>query len=129
MSCCKNECAWLSIIIGIISGVALGVLYALGFVATGLIFWAYLAIGVAGIFLLPIYAINNSCRENGQCLCSFRKLLTIASVGAIVLSAFGLILGGTLSTVAFAITLGIATLFVVMLLVLVLCLVRCLCKE
>lgn len=126
---CKNECTCLSIIIGIIAGVILGILFALGFVATGIIFWAYLAIGVAGVFLLPVYAANNSCRETGQCLCNFRRLFTIASVGAIILSVIGLIVSGIVSIPALAITLGIATLFVVMLLVLVLCLARCLCNE
>ena len=84
MSCCRNECAYLAVIIGIIAGVILGVLYSLGFVATGIIFWAYLAIGIAGVFLSPIYAfLDNVCRE-GNCFCSNKIILLVAVVGAII---------------------------------------------
>ena len=77
MSCCRNECAYLAVIIGIIAGVILGVLYSLGFVATGIIFWAYLAIGIAGVFLSPIYAfLDNVCRE-GNCFCSNKIILLL----------------------------------------------------
>ena len=127
MTCCKCECAYLSVIIGIVLGVILGVLYALGFVATGIIFWVYLAIGVAGVFLSPIYAANNSCRGNERCFCNYRRLILVASVGTIIAAAVGLIVEAIAGVIVVAIILALATFFAVMLLVLIICLARCLC--
>jgi hypothetical protein len=115
------------VIIGIILGVILGVLYSFGFVATGIIFWVYLAIGVAGVFLSPIYAANNSCRGNERCFCNFRRLILVASVGTIITAAAGLIVAAIAPMIVTAIVLGLTTFFAVMLLVLIICLARCLC--
>ncbi len=127
MTCCRCECAYLSVIIGIIFGVILGVLYAFGFVATGIIFGVYLAIGIAGVFLSPIYAANNSCRGNERCFCNYRRLILVASVGTIIAAAAGLIFAAIAPAIVTSIILGITTFFAVMLLVLIICLARCLC--
>ena len=129
MNCCRCECAYLSVIIGIIAGVIIGALYALGFVATGIIFWALLAIGVAGIFLTPIYAASNVYQGGERCFCNYRKVLLTASVGTVVTAAAGLIVAGLTSTIATAMLLGLATFFAVMLLVVVICLSRCMCAD
>lgn len=129
MNCCRCECAYLSVIIGIIAGVLLGVLYALGFVATGIIFWVYLAIGLAGVFLAPIYAANGSCQIGEKCFCEYRRILLATSGGAILTAAVGLIVSALGSIIATAIVLGIATFFAVALLVSVICLAKCLCNS
>lgn len=129
MSCCKCECAYLAVIIGIIAGVILGVLFSLGFVATGIIFWAYLAIGLAGVFLSPIYAfLDNTCGE-GKCFCGNKVILLIAAVGTIIAAAVGLIVAGIASTVVLSIIIGIATFFVVTLTVAIICVTRCICRD
>jgi len=128
MSCCKSECAYLAVIIGIIAGVILGVLYSLGFVATGFIFWAYLAIGIAGVFLSPIYAfLDNVCRE-GNCFCNNKIILLVAVVGTIITAAVGLIVATIAPVVVLSIVVGLATFFVVMLLVAIICVTRCICR-
>ena len=129
MSCSRCECAYLAVIIGIIAGVVLGVLYSLGFVATGIIFWALLAIGILGVFLAPIYAGSDTCMNGDRCFCSYRRILLVAAVGAILTAAAGLIVVALGSTVATAIVLGLATFFSVMLVVSLICLARCLCNR
>ncbi len=129
MSCSRCECAYLAVIAGIIAGVALGVLYALGFVATGIIFWAFLAIGLVGVFLAPLYAGSDTCINGDRCFCSYRRLFIVAAVGAIVTAVAGLIVEALGSVVATAIVLGLATFFSVLLVVLLICLARCLCNR
>ena len=129
MNCCRCDCGYLAVIIGIIAGVVLGVLYSLGFVATGIIFWVLLAVGLAGVFLAPIYAGSDTCINGDRCFCSYRRLLLVAAVGAIVTAAAGLIIAALASTIATAIVLGLATFFSVMLVASVVCLARCLCNR
>ncbi len=128
MSCCRNECAYLAVIIGIIAGVILGVLYSLGFVATGIIFWAYLAIGIAGVFLSPIYAFLDKLSGESMCFCSNKVILLVATVGAIITAAVGLIVAAIAPVVVLSIVVGLATFFVVMLLVAIICVARCICR-
>lgn len=123
---CRCNCAYASIIIGILSGVILGVLYALGFVGTGIIFWIYLAMGVLGALLSPVYSGSASCRE-GRCFCRFRTLILASVIGTLISSAVGLIVAPVAATVAVAVLLGVATLFAVMLIVSALCLTDCNC--
>ncbi len=126
MNCCRNTCAYLAVIIGLVAGIILGVLYAFGFVATGVIFWAYLLFGVLGILLAPLYASasNSGC---GACFCRLRNLFYTASIGAVILAAVGLIVSALTSAIATAIVLGLATVFVVMELVSVVCVTDCSC--
>jgi hypothetical protein len=126
---CKNECAYVSVIAGLLAGVVLGILYALSLVATGVIFWVYLIVGIAGIFFLPIYANGNAQYERTGCGCSYKNLLIIGAVGAIVTAAVGLIIQLIAPTVAVAIILGLTTFFVVFLLVTVICLTSCICSK
>ena len=119
----------MSVILGIIAGVVLGVLYSFGFIATGVIFWAYLAIGVLGVFLSPIYATNGGCESNDRCFCRNRTIILVASVGAIVSAAVGLIVAGVALTTLIAIVLGVATFFVVTLIAAIICLTLCLCND
>ena len=127
MSCCKCKCTCLATIIAILAGVALGILFASGFVATGIIYWAFLAIGVGAVLLLPVYALNRGCDDGEKCFCSYRSLITIAAVGTIVLSAIGLIVP-IASTTLTAILLGLATFFVVLLVGFIICFAKCLCR-
>lgn len=129
MGCFKTSCGCVSLVAGVIAGVILGVLYALGFVTTGIIFWAYLAIGVLGILLSPIYASGASYKGDDRCFCVYRIMILTAAVGTIVSSAVGLVVAGLTSLVATAIVLGVATLFPVTLLSLVICLTNCMCRN
>ena len=129
MHCCRCECAYLSIIVGIIAGVLLGVLYALGFVATGIIFWVLLGIGVAGVFLAPLYASTSACTDAERCFCNYRRILLFSSAGAIVASAVGLIISALTSVIATAIVLGLSIFFATALLASLICLARCLCNN
>lgn len=129
MDCCKSNCLWISLVSGIIAGFVLGILYTFGFVATGIIFWVYILIGVLTIFLAPIYAAACSCGSRCRCFCNYRVLLTIASIGAIVASAVGIIIVAFAPVIVTAIFLGLATLFAVMALVLILCFVSYLCID
>lgn len=129
MTCCKTQCTSIAIIIGILSGVVLGVLYALGFISSQIAFWAYLAVGVAEILLAPLYGEEKaSCVERG-CFCRLITLLTIAAVGTILLAAIGLIILPVVSVTAVAIIFGIASFFVVSLLALLICVAICKCEE
>lgn len=128
MNCCRYNCACLSVIVAILAGVALGILYALGFVATGIVFWAYLAIGVLGIALAPIYATGVSC--NGRCcFARYRTLVLSGAIGTAVAAAVGLLAALAAPVVVAAIILGVATFFVVLLLGTLVCLTGCLSNS
>ncbi len=124
MNCCRNQCGYGALIVAILAGVALGVLYALGFLATGIIFWAYLGIGVLGLFLAPLYAAVG-CR----CFCGYRGLYLAAAIGTVVTAALGLLVAGVAGIITIAVVLGVATLAVVLLLGTVVCLTQCLCER
>ena len=124
MNCCRNQCGYGAAIIAILAGVALGVLYALGFVSTGIIFWAYLGIGVLGMLLAPLYAAVG-CR----CFCGFRRLYLAAAIGTVITAVAGLIVAAVGGVVAIAVVLGIATFAVVLLLGTVVCVTECLCER
>ena len=127
MSCFQCKCTCLSTIIAILSGVTLGVLYYLEYVATGIIFWTFLAIGVLAILLLPVYALTKCCDED-RCFCDYRKLLTIASLGTIITAAIGLLVPISF-TILTAIVISFATFFAVLLIGSVICFTKCLCKR
>ena len=126
MNCCRLNCTWLAALIGVLAGVLVGVLYALGFVATGLIFWAYLGIGVLGLLLTPIYATGVSCDGKCGCFTRFRTAILVGAIGTIVTAALGLIVAPVAAVLAVAIVLGVATLFAVLLLATLVCLTECL---
>lgn len=125
MSDCKCSCAYISVIVGIIAGVVLGILSAMGMISTGVIFWAYALIGVGGIFLTPIYSLLNSMGSSRRCFCSYRVKLLIASIGTIIAAVVGLILAFTAGITAISIVVGISTFFTVTLLGLIVCLALC----
>ncbi len=125
MDCCKSNCIFASVIAAIISGIILGVLYSLGFVATGIIFWAFLAIGAGAALLLPLYTIGGNCAEGNRCVCSYRRTLTVASIGTIIAAAVGLIVPA-FSIVVTSIIVGVATFFATFTLFSALCFARCL---
>lgn len=129
MNCCRNSCVYLSIIVGIVAGVVLGILYALGFVTGGTAFLLYLLAGVGSILLSPLYAakISFGCAE--ACFCRYQTLITVASIGTIIAAAIGLIIVALAPIVLVAVTLGLATLFFVMLLTSLICVSYCLCAR
>ena len=126
---CRNGCQFVAVIVGIIAGVVLGILNFAGFVATGIIFWAYLLIGVLGVFALPLYAIQNSSVCIARCVCSLKTIYTIAALGTVLSAAVALIVAAIGTPVVVAILTGVATFFVVFLLILVICLTRCVCNN
>ncbi len=129
MNCCRCNCAYISVIVAILAGVLLGVLYALGFVVTGLIFWAYLAIGVAAILLAPIYATGASCQGNCRCFARYRRGLLGSAIATVIAAGIGLIVAFVSSVPVIAIALSIATFTVVLLLGLLVCLANCLTES
>ncbi|MBE7034830.1 MAG: hypothetical protein E7402_01725 [Ruminococcaceae bacterium] len=130
MLCGNGKCTCLGVIVSILAGVVLGVLYSLGFVTTGVIFWAYLAIGVAAIFLAPLYSRQATEGETcNTCACKTNRLLTLASIGTIVTGAVGLIVSLVSGVTTISIVLGVATFFAVLVLAGLVCLTNCLCSR
>ncbi len=126
---CKYECAYLAVIVSILSGVVLGVLYSIGLIATGLIFWVYLLIGALGILLAPIYGLRGDLGRDESCFCKYKNLITVGGIGTIVFAAVGLIVQFIASTIVVSIIIGLATFFIVFLLSSVLCLANCICED
>ena len=124
MNCQKNTCVWLSIVIGIIAGVLLGILYSQGIIPIGIIFWFYLAFGVLGLLLYPLYTLRT-----GGCFCNYKGLILTATIGSIVSSIAGQILFFTTAVTALAVLLGIATFFAFMQATSLVCLLRCHCND
>ena len=126
MDCCRMNCGVFAILAAVVAGVVLGVLYAFGLVATGIIFWAYLLVGVAGLLLMPIYATRASCEGNCRCFGRYRAQLLVSALLTIVSAVVGLLTAPLAALAVVAIVLGIATFFVVLFLATVVCLVECL---
>lgn len=125
MCCNRENCACVALIVAILAGVAVGILYALGFVPTTVTLWAYLALGGLGVLLTPIYAGQE---RNCRCACRYRRWLLGAAVGTIISAAIGLLVIGVAGVVVASVLVGIATLFVVFLLGIFICLTNCLCE-
>lgn len=126
---CRCNCGYLALLIGIFAGVLAGVLYALGFIALGVIFWAYLAVGVLGLLLTPLYATGACGAGCSGCFARYRTQILVAAIGTIAAAVVGLIAAPFAATVVLAIILGIATLFVVLLPATLVCLTKCLCDN
>lgn len=129
MNCCRNNCTCAAIILGIIVGVVLGVLYGFGLVPTGIIFWAYLAVGLLGALLAPLYSSSSCSKESRNCFCSLSGLFFTGVIGTIISAIVGLIVAPVAAVVAVAIVLGVATLFTVIELVALVCVARCNCNN
>ncbi len=129
MNCCRYNCVYLSVIVAILAGIALGVLYALGFVATGVIFWAYVLTGILALLLLPVYLAAASDGVECLCVCRYRGLVAGTSVAAIVTAIVGLIVAPVAPIVAVSVVLGVATFAVTFLLGTVVCLSGCYCRD
>lgn len=129
MSCNRENCACVALIVAILAGVALGVLYALGLVPTITVFWAYLGLGAVSVLLTPIYAADDARDGNCRCACRYRRWLLAAAVGTILTAAVGLLAIGVAGVIAASILVGIATLFAVFLLGITVCLTNCLCEN
>lgn len=129
MNCCKCNCAYLSVIVAILAGIALGVLYALGFIATGVIFWVYVAVGVLALLLLPLYAAGACGRTGCNCFEQYRGLIVAAAIATLVTAVAGLIVAFVSTVVVISIVLGLATAAVVFLLGLLVCLANCVCRS
>lgn len=127
MESCRCNCGYLALIVAILAGIVLGILYALGFVATGLIFWAYLLTGIGALLLAPLYTAGSDCSIS--CQCRYRNLLLTAAIGTVVAAAVGLIVAAVASIPVIAIVVGVATLFTVLLLGTLVCLTNCLCER
>ena len=110
MNCQRNTCIWLSVIIGIVVGVLFGILYSQGIFPIGIVFWLYLAVGILGLLLCPLYAA----RGHQGCFCHYKALILTAIIGTIISSTVGQILFFTSSTTALAISLSISTFFIFM---------------
>ena len=106
---CRCSCEYASIIGSIIAGVVLGILYALGFVSLGVVFWVYLLVGILGVLLAPIYSACAGRRD--MCSCRTPRAGVVSGLITIALSAVGLILAPVASTVVLAIVLGVTTAF------------------
>lgn len=126
---CRCNCGYLALLIGIFAGVLAGVLYALGFVALGVVFWAYLALGGLGLLLTPLYAITACGAGRGECFARYRTQILVAAIGTVVAAVVGLILAPIATLVVLAITLGVATLFAVLLPATLVCFTKCLCAD
>ena len=124
----KCNCYLISAVIGILAGVVLGVLYSLGFVSTGIIFWAYLAFGVLSLLITPLYQ-GDALHGCDKCFCRLRKGLLVYQLGTLLLSAVGLIVAPIASVLVVSIVLGVATFFTVSLIALHVCLANCICSK
>lgn len=127
MNCsCRYNCGYLALLAGIFAGIAVGVLFALGFLGTGVVFWVYLALGILGLLLTPVYAAASCGTDCAACFARYRLPIVLAAVGTILTAALGLLLVPVAGVVTLAIVLGVATLFAVLFLGILICLVQCL---
>ena len=129
MNCCRYNCVYLSVIIAILAGIALGVLYALGFIATGVVFWVYLTTGILALLLLPVYSNGDCNRTECTCIGNYRGVIIATAIGTIVAAAVALFVVPIASVVVASILLGVATFLVAFLLGVIVCLANCFCRR
>ena len=120
---CRCNCEYLALLAGIFAGIVAGILFTLGFVSLGVIFWVYLALGGLTLVLTPAYALSSCGTGCGKCFQRYRTPIVLAAIGTIVTAVLGLILAPLATVVVLAIVLGVDTLFAVMTLALLICLV------
>lgn len=125
---CKCDCAYISVIAGIIAGVIVGVLYALGFIEIGIFLTIAFIIGIAGIFFSPIWSLLPFVASSGHCFCSYRRLITVASVGTVITSTATYVVSRAADSVPLLATaVGISTFFAILLLGTIICLTKTVC--
>ena len=129
MSCNRENCACVALIVAILAGVALGILFALGLVPSVAVLRAYLALGALSVLLTPIYAADDAREGNYRCACRYRRWLLVAAVGTILSATVALLVTGIAGVVVAAILVGVATLFAAFLLGITICLTNCLCDN
>ncbi len=129
MSCNRENCACVALIVAILAGVVLGILYALGLVPIVTVLWAYLGLGALSVLLTPVYTADEARDGNCRCACRYRRWLLVAAVGTILSAAVALLVTGIAGVVVAAILVGIATLFAAFLLGITICLTNCLCEN
>jgi len=129
MNCCRYNCVYLSVIVALLAGIALGVLYALGFLTTGVVFWVYLATAVLTLLLLPVYSAIDGAKMGCTCVGNYRGFVIGLAIATIVAAVVGLIVALVSTVVVISIVLGIATFLVVFLLGVLVCLSNCFCRN
>ncbi len=129
MNCCRYNCVYLSVIVAILAGIALGVLYALGFLTAGVIFWVYLATGVLALLLLPVYSAIDGEKMGCACVGNYRGLVVGTAIATVIAAVVGVIVSLVSTVVVISIVLGIATFSVVFLLGVLVCLAGCFCRD
>lgn len=122
---CRCSCGYLALLAGIFAGIIVGVLYSLGFVGTGVAFLLYLALGILGLLLTPLYGLSACGTECAECFARYRRPIVLSAVATVLTAVLGIILAPLATAVVLAIVLGVATLFAVLLLAILICLVRC----
>ena len=122
---CRCNCGYLALLAGIFAGIIVGVLYTLGFVGTGIVFWVYLALGILGLLLTPLYALTACSTECARCFARYRWPIVLSAIATVVTGALGLILAPLATVTVLAIVLGVATLFAVLFLGILICLLNC----
>ncbi len=128
MGCNRCECTCIGLILAVLAGVTLGVLFSLGFVATGIIFWALLATGVAAFFAAPVYAALSDERDR-NCFCRNKLTYLVGAIGTVVASVIGLLISPVATVLLVSIITGLSVFFVVLLLSVLVCITNCLCRE
>ena len=128
MGCNRCECTCIGLILAVLAGVTLGVLYSLGFVATGIIFWALLAFGVAAFFAAPVYA-GLSDEGKRSCFCRNKLSYLVGAIGTVIAAVVGLLVSPVASVLIVSIVTGLAVFFTVLLLSVLVCITNCLCRE
>ena len=129
MSCNRENCACVALIVAILAGVALGILFALGLIPIVAALRVYLALGALSVLLTPIYAADDAREGNCRCACRYRRWLLVAAVGTILSATVALLVTGIAGVVVAAILVGVATLFAAFLLGITICLTNCLCDN
>lgn len=130
MSCnCECDCTGAATVTSIIAGIILGILYYFGFIATGVIFWAYFAFGLLAVLFAPIYGFLSKRYSDNSCYCRYRNILNISAIGTIISAVVGLITVSVASTITVTIVIAIATFFAVLLIGSLVCLTKCICEN
>ena len=139
MECCDNRndceiCKSTSVILGIIVGVAVGILFSVGLIPLIINFLNIALVASAvgiGILLVALVFANNIKGGNAfwECACKFSKLLLAGSIGTLRASTITLIIGVAEITILSSIFVGISAFFFILMIVSIICLINCVIKR
>ncbi|MBR2744242.1 MAG: hypothetical protein IKE01_02960 [Clostridia bacterium] len=135
---CKKSnltaCEFIGVILSLVAGVAVGILFAFGFIPIALNFITIalvFSVVTIGILIFSLFTANVVKGNNAfyKCACKYAKLLLAGSIGTFLSTTISAIIGVTVFTIPATIFVALAAFFFVMMITALICLISCIIDK